>query len=322
MKALCGLDLPEHPDLLVGLKTSDDAGVYRLRDDLAIIQTVDFFTPVVDDPYAFGQIAATNAMSDVYAMGGRPLTSMNIICFPVKTMDISVLQEILRGGLDKIKEAGALLVGGHSVEDDELKYGLSVTGIIHPDDVLTNKGARAGDLLVITKPLGLGIVNTAIKGNMADTGLIKKAVGIMSTLNSSPVEEFKNFHISACTDITGFGLLGHACEMIDGLELGIKLYPDKIPVIPEAIDLARMGLIPAGTYRNRDFRKESLIGFDKLDKVLADILFDPQTSGGLLAAVPGDHAEAFVARLRDKGIEAAAIIGEITEGPAGKISVY
>jgi selenide,water dikinase len=281
MKALCGLDLPEHPDLLVGLETSDDAGVFRLRDDLAIIQTVDFFTPVVDDPYSFGQIAATNAMSDVYAMGGRPLTSMNIICFPVKVMDISVLQEILRGGLDKIKEAGALLVGGHSVEDDELKYGLSVTGIIHPQDVLTNKGARAGDLLVITKPLGLGIVNTAIKGNMADMGLIKKAVGIMSTLNSSPVEEFKNFHVRACTDITGFGLLGHACEMIDGLELGIKLYPDKVPVIPEAIDLARMGLIPAGTYRNRDFRRKSLIGFDKMDKVLADVLFDPQTSGGL-----------------------------------------
>jgi selenide, water dikinase len=319
MKALCGLDLPEHPDLLVGLDTSDDAGVYRLRDDLAIIQTVDFFTPVVDDPYSFGQIAATNAMSDVYAMGGRPLTAMNIICFPVKTMDISVLQEILRGGLDKIKEAGALLVGGHSIEDDELKYGLSVTGVIHPDDVLTNKGARAGDLLVLTKPLGLGIVNTAIKGNMADKGLIQKAVGIMSTLNNMPVEELKNFNISACTDVTGFGLLGHAFEMIDGLELGIKIYADKVPIIPEALDLAKMGLIPAGTYRNRDFRKDSLIGFDKVDKVLADVLFDPQTSGGLLIAVSGDEAEALVLRLKDKGLEATSIIGEFIEEPAGKI---
>jgi len=321
MKALCGLDLPDNPDLLVGLETSDDAGVYRLRDDLAIIQTVDFFTPIVDDPYSFGQIAAANAMSDVYAMGGRPLTAMNIICFPMKAMDISVLQEVLRGGLDKIKEAGALLVGGHSVEDDELKYGLSVTGVIHPDDILTNKGARAGDLLVITKPLGLGIINTAIKGNMADNGLINRAVRIMSTLNNRPVEEFKNFHVSACTDVTGFGLLGHACEMIDSLELGIKLYPDKIPIIPEAIDLARMGLIPAGTYRNRDFRMGSLIGFDKVDKILADILFDPQTSGGLLIAVPGDKAVAFVSRLRDKGIEASAIIGEFTEGAAGKIVI-
>jgi selenide, water dikinase len=319
MTALCGLDLPKDPNLLVGLETSDDAGVYRLRDDLAIIQTVDFFTPVVDDPYSFGQIAATNAMSDVYAMGGRPLTAMNIICFPVKTMELSVLQETLRGGLDKIKEAGALLVGGHSVEDDEFKYGLSVTGVIHPDDVLANKGARAGDRLVLTKPLGLGIINTAIKGNLADKALISKAVGIMSTLNNRPVEEFKNFHVSACTDVTGFGLLGHAFEMIDGLNLGINLYTDKIPIIPEAIDLARMGLIPGGTYRNRDFRKDSLIGFDKVDKVLADVLFDPQTSGGLLIAVPEDYAEAFVSRLKGKGIDAASIIGEFTEGPAGKI---
>jgi len=321
MKALCGLDLPKHPDLLVGLETSDDAGVYKLRDDLAIIQTVDFFTPVVDDPYTFGQIAAANAMSDVYAMGGRPLTAMNIICFPVKTMEISVLQEVLRGGLDKIKEAGALLVGGHSVEDDEFKYGLSVTGVIHPDGVLKNTGARAGDLLVITKPLGLGIINTAIKGNMADTALINKAVKVMSTLNSLPAEEFNNFQVSACTDVTGFGLLGHACEMIDGLDLGIRLYADKVPIINEAIDLARMGLIPAGTYRNRDFRKGCLIGFDKVDKAIADILFDPQTSGGLLIAVPRDEAEAYVERLQGKGIESAAVIGEFVEEPAGKIEI-
>jgi selenide, water dikinase len=303
----------------VGLETSDDAGVFRLRDDLAIIQTVDFFTPVVDDPYSFGQIAAANAMSDVYAMGGRPLTAMNIICFPVKSMDISVLQEVLRGGLDKIKEAGALLIGGHSVEDDELKYGLSVTGVIHPDDVLTNKGARAGDLLVITKPLGLGIINTAIKGKLADNNLISKVTGIMSTLNKGPVEEFKNFHISACTDVTGFGLLGHAFEMIDGSKTGIKIYPENVPVISEALNFVRMGIIPEGTYRNRDFRIGSLIGFEKVDKVLADVLFDPQTSGGLLIAVRQDEAEAFVLRLIDKGLESSSIIGEFIESPAGKI---
>ena len=290
-----------------------------MKEDLAIIQTVDFFTPVVDDPYSFGQIAATNAMSDVYAMGGRPLTAMNIICFPVKSMEISVLKEVLRGGLDKIKEAGALLVGGHSVEDEELKYGLSVTGIIHPDHVLTNRGAKPGDLLVITKPLGLGIINTAIKGKMADENLIRKATGIMTTLNRAPVEEFKDFHISACTDVTGFGLLGHACEMIEGLELALEIHPERVPVIDEARYFAGMGLVPGGTYRNRDYRKDSLTGYDELDAVLKDILFDPQTSGGLLIAVKSDEAEALVSRLKEKGLEASSIIGEFKEGPAGKI---
>ena len=319
MKALCGLDLPVHADLLVGLETSDDAGVYRLRDDLAIIQTVDFFTPVVDDPYSFGQIAAANAMSDIYAMGGRPLTAMNIICFPVKTMDISVLQETLRGGLDKIKEAGALLVGGHSVEDSEFKYGLSVTGIIHPDKVLTNRGAKPGDLLVITKPIGTGIINTAIKGNMADDKLIREVTRMMSTLNSGPVEEFDNFRISACTDVTGFGLLGHACEMIDGQDMALRIYPGKVPIISEALKLARMGIVPGGTFRNREFRKEYLIGADKIDNVLMDILFDPQTSGGLIIAVKRDEAKGLVSRLIEKGLAASSIIGEFIEGPAGKI---
>ena len=303
----------------MGLETSDDAGVYMLRDDLAIIQTVDFFTPVVDDPYSFGQIAAANALSDVYAMGGKPLTAMNIICFPVKSMAISVLQETLRGGLDKIKEAGALLVGGHSVEDEEFKYGLSVTGVIHPDKVLTNKGARPGDLLVITKPIGTGIINTAIKGNLADDKLIREVTKIMSTLNSGPVEEFNNFRISACTDVTGFGLLGHACEMIEGQDTALKIYPAKVPIIPEALNFARMGIVPGGTFRNREFRKEYLIGADKIDNVLMDILFDPQTSGGLMIAVKRDDAEGLVSRLIEKGLSASCIIGEFIEAPAGKI---
>lgn len=303
----------------MGLETSDDAGVYRLRDDLALIQTVDFFTPVVDDPYSFGQIAAANAMSDVYAMGGKPLTAMNIICFPVKSMEITVLRDVLRGGLDKIKEAGALLVGGHSIEDDELKYGLSVTGVVHPDRILTNKGARPGDMLVITKPLGTGIVNTAIKGNLADDNLIKKVTGIMATLNKGPAEEFADFHISACTDVTGFGLLGHACEMVEGQEVALKIYTDRVPVIDETLSFAGMGLIPGGTYRNRDFRKDCLIGADRTDTILMDILFDPQTSGGLLIAVNRDEAEALVSRLKEKGLDSSSIIGEFTEGPPGKI---
>ena len=291
----------------------------KLTDDIALIQTVDFFTPVVDDPYSFGQIAAANALSDVYAMGGVPITAMNIIGFPLSKMDISVLQEVLRGGLDKIKEAGALLVGGHSIEDDEFKYGLSVTGKVHPKKVLANRGARAGDLLVLTKPLGTGIINTAIKGNLAGNELIKKVIGIMSTLNKYPVLEFNDFKISACTDVTGFGLIGHACEMIDDKAVGLKLFRDSIPVIPEALEFARMGIVPAGTLRNRKYRESQVENIASVDPVMLDILFDPQTSGGLLIAIDKNQASDFVKRLRSKGISDAAIVGEFTENFKGKV---
>jgi len=214
----------------------------------------------------------------------------------VKTMDITVLQEVLKGGLDKIKEAGALLVGGHSVEDDEFKYGLSVTGIVHPERVIKNNGARAGDQMILTKPIGTGIINTAIKGNLVDNKLINIVTEIMSTLNRSAAEEFKSFDISACTDVTGFGLLGHACEMIEEKEVGLKIYPDKIPLIQEVLNFARMGIIPGGTHRNRDFRSQYLIGADKIERALMDILFDPQTSGGLLIAVKKEEAEDLLSR--------------------------
>jgi selenide,water dikinase len=305
----------------VGLESPDDAGVYRLRDDLAIIQTVDFFTPIVDDPYSFGQIAAANAMSDIYAMGGEPLTAMNIICFPVNTMDISVLQEALRGGLDKIKEAGALLVGGHSIEDEEFKYGLSVTGTVHPERMLKNRGARAGDLLILTKPIGTGIINTAIKGNLADEKLIKEVTRIMSTLNRAAKEGCIGFDVSACTDVTGFGLLGHACGMIEGQDVGLKIYPERIHLIDEALNFARMGIVPAGTHRNRDFRKQYLMGADNIEPAFMDILFDPQTSGGLLIAVKGEEAQTLVAGLREKGVKDASIIGEFVEMPKGKVII-
>lgn len=301
------------------MDTSDDAGVLRLTDDLALIQTVDFFTPIVDDPYSFGQIAAANALSDVYAMGGVPITTMNIIGFPLSKMDISVLQEVLRGGLDKIKEAGALLVGGHSIEDDELKYGLSVTGKVHPKKVLANRGAKLGDMLVLTKPLGVGIVNTAIKGNLAGDDLIKKAIEIMSSLNKYPAEEFDDFSISACTDVTGFGLIGHACEMIDDKTVGLRFFRDKIPVIPDALEFAQMGIVPAGALRNRKYREGQVEDIKSIDPVMLDILFDPQTSGGLLVAIDKNQAEDFVARLRAKGIQDAAIVGEFTEDFKGKI---
>jgi selenide, water dikinase len=293
--------------------------VLKLTDDIALIQTVDFFTPVVDDPYSFGQIAAANALSDVYAMGGVPITAMNIIAFPLSKMDISVLQEVLRGGLDKIKEAGALLVGGHSIEDDEFKYGLSVTGKVHPKKVLANRGARPGDMLVLTKPLGTGIINTAIKGNLAGNELIKKVTGIMSTLNKYPVLEFDDFYISACTDVTGFGLIGHACEMIDDKVVGLKLFRDSIPVIPEALEFAQMGIVPAGTLRNRKYRESQIENIADIDPVMLDILFDPQTSGGLLVAIDKNQAEDFVKRLRSKGIPDATIVGEFTENFKGKV---
>ena len=290
-----------------------------MSDDLAIIQTVDFFTPIVDDPYSFGQIAAANAMSDIYAMGGKPLTAMNIICFPVKTMDISVLQEVLRGGLDKIKEAGALLVGGHSVEDEEFKYGLSVTGTVRPERVLTNRGAREGDQLILTKPIGTGIINTAIKGNLVNKDIIDHITGIMSTLNRAAAEEFEGVEISACTDVTGFGLLGHACEMIEGQEVGLEIYPDTVPLIEEVVNLARMGIVPGGTHRNRDFRKGFIMGAEGIEPSIMDILFDPQTSGGLLIAVKRDDSQGLIARLREKGVRHATVIGEFIAGPREKI---
>jgi len=305
----------------VGLDTCDDAGIYRIQDDLALIQTVDFFTPVVDDPYSFGQIAAANALSDIYAMGGNPLTAMNIICFPIKRMDISVLQEILKGGLDKLKEAETLLVGGHSVEDEELKYGLSVTGTIHPDHILTNKGARVGDQLILTKPIGTGIINTAIKGNLVKEDLIHEVTAIMASLNRTAAQELKAFDIHACTDVTGFGLLGHACEMIEGKEMGLVIYPSRVPFIREVLNFARMGIVPAGTHRNRDFRNEYLLGLEKIEPAIVDILFDPQTSGGLLIAVGKEQSEDLGTKLVEKGLKNASLIGEFVPEPKGKILI-
>ena len=290
-----------------------------MRDDLAIIQTLDFFTPIVDEPYAFGQIAATNALSDIYAMGGVPLTAMNIICFPIKQMDVSVLNEILRGGLDKIKEAGAFLVGGHSVEDEELKYGLSVTGKIHPDRIFTNLGARAGDRLILTKPIGTGIINTAIKGNLADRQVIDTIISIMTTLNRLPGEALRDYDVSACTDVTGFGLLGHACEMIEDSPVGLRLSLKDIPVIEQVRELAGMGIVPGGTHRNKEFRIDCLANPKSVGPVLLDILFDPQTSGGLLVAVTPEQADEVVSLFKGSGMDRTSVIGEFISSPAGKI---
>ena len=317
------MPLQSDPNLIAGIETAEDAGVYKLSDDLAIIQTLDFFTPIVDDPYTFGQVAAVNSLSDVYAMGGKPITAMNIVCFPINKMDVvGVLRQILLGGLDKMREAEVVLVGGHSVEDDELKYGLSVTGIIHPDKVLFNRGARVGDKLILTKPLGTGIINTALKGEMADDDLVAKSIECMLTLNKRAAElmtEFPDIH--ACTDVTGFGFLGHACEMIEESDVGMLIYSSSIPYFQEIQELVEMGMVPGGLHRNREFRIHMIeVGSDCPDWMV-DILFDPQTAGGLLFSLPSQQTEDLLKRMHDEGIEAAAIVGEIVSEPKGKIRV-
>jgi len=303
------------------MERAEDAGVYKLSEELAIVQTLDFFTPIVDDPYTFGQVTAANALSDVYAMGGRPLTAMNIVCFPVKTMDMSVLKEILSGGLDKMREAGVTLVGGHSVEDQELKYGLSVTGIIHPAKVILNTGAEVGDKLLLTKPLGTGIINTALKGGLADEGAVLRAIKCMVTLNRKASELMMEVEVHACTDVTGFGLLGHACEMIEGTSVGMVIYSSSVPLLPDTEGYAQMGLIPAGTIRNRDFRLPMIELATEISDERLLILFDAQTSGGLLISVPGQEADMLLQRMHEEGIEETAIIGEVVAEPKGKITI-
>ena len=293
-----------------------------MKADLAIIQTLDFFTPIVDDPYTFGQISVANSLSDVYAMGGKPLTAMNIICFPINKMEIAVLREVLLGGLDKMREAGVLLVGGHSVEDDELKYGISVTGSIHPDKVLLNRGARAGDALILTKPLGTGIINTALKGNMASRDLVDKSIQCMAGLNKKAADlmtEFSNIH--ACTDVTGFGLLGHASEMIEGSDVGMVIQSSAVPIFHEIQGFVEMGIIPGGLNRNRKFRMNMIEAGSDCPEWIVDVLFDPQTSGGLLISLPLKEAENLVKRMNDEGIKDAAIIGEVVTEQKGKILV-
>jgi selenide,water dikinase len=305
----------------VGLDRADDAGVYKVTDDIAIIQTVDFFTPVVDDPYWFGQIAAANALSDVYAMGGIPKTAMNLVAFPLKDMDISILRQIIQGGLDKMKEAGVVLVGGHSVEDKELKYGLSVTGFIHPDRILTKKNLKEGDRLILTKPLGTGIINTSIKGGLASPEIIETVTRLMATLNRDAALIMNDYPVHACTDITGFGLLGHLAEMIVDSPFGIRLASKSIPIIPGTLDYAGMGLVPAGAYKNREFR-ECMVDFSpSVDRLVQDVLFDPQTSGGLLICVERDRADDLLQELKEKGIKDAAIIGEVSTDSKERIIV-
>ena len=318
---LRGLPLHSDPNLLVGIETSDDAGVYRISPEMALIQTLDFFTPIVNDPYDFGRIAAANSFSDVYAMGGKPLTAMNIVCFPVKELDKVILRSILEGGLDVIHKAGAVMVGGHSVEDPELKYGLSVTGVVHPERVLTNASAKAGDVLILTKPLGTGVLATALKGGKLDEELTIKLAELMATLNKDAAEVMTEIGVHACTDITGFGLLGHALEMAKASSVCIRIYADKVPVISEAIDFASMGMIPEGSHLNQKFCSQHLDISHDLEPVIGDILADAQTSGGLLISVSEEKADQLLQRLIDRNTPAVSLIGEVLSEPKGMIQV-
>ncbi len=306
---------------MVGLDWADDAGVYKISEELALIQTVDFFTPIVDDPYSFGKIAAANALSDVYAMGGTPKTAMNLVAFPVKEMDLAVLRQIIQGGIDKITEAEAVLIGGHSIEDKELKYGLSVTGIVHPARVLTKKNLQPGDRLVLTKPIGTGIISTAVKAGIASADLTNTVTRLMETLNRDAANVMSKFTVHACTDVTGFGLLGHLAEMVCGSGTGARIFPNQVPVIPEALEFASMALIPAGAYRNKEFRESMIDIAGTVERAIQDVLFDPQTSGGLLISVSGPEAGELVSALKEAGIGDAAEIGEIASGKEEKIWV-
>lgn len=309
-----------HPDLIVGIETSDDAGVYRLNDEMAMVQTVDFFTPIVDDPYSFGQIAAANAISDIYAMGGKPLTVLNIVAFPIATLDKRILADILRGAADKVKEAGATLVGGHSIDDKEPKFGLSVTGIVHPDKVKTNAGAKPGDKLILTKPIGVGIMTTSIKKDQLSESEVKRVTEVMAALNKTAAEIMNKYETHACTDVTGFGLIGHALEMAKGSGAGITIKNDAVPKLPRIRELADNGFVPGGTKNNYKHVENDVAFPIEMDQIDRWILCDAVTSGGLLIATAADQAEHMLTELKAAGVE-ASIMGEVTSENPGRITV-
>jgi selenide,water dikinase len=306
-------------NLLVGTEFPDDAAVYRISENLALIQTVDFFPPVVDDPYHYGEIAAVNALSDVYAMGGRPLTAMNIVCFPCRKLGTDILVEILKGGARKVAEAGALLVGGHTINDDEPKYGLAVTGVVSPGEIFTKGGVEPGDQLILTKPLGAGIITTALKGGIAPAHSLEEMIHWMATLNKGAAEVARKVGVKTCTDITGFGLLGHIEEMIRDSGVDAVINVHSVPKVEGTLALAEAGVVPGGAKVNRDFLCDKLVFAAEIDEVMMDVLCDPQTSGGLLMAVKKEKAQEALRLLKIKRLSYAAVVGEITPGGKGQI---
>jgi selenide,water dikinase len=309
------------PNVLVGFDTADDAGVYQITPELALVQTVDFFTPIVDDPYTFGQIAATNSLSDVYAMGGRPMTAMTLVCFP-EDGEVKILEEMLAGGLSKMIEAGCTVVGGHSIRDPEIKLGYSITGMVHPKRVLANSGARPGDRLIFTKAIGTGVISTAIKRGKADEAWIRGAVKAMTTLNKTAAEVVinGNFEVHAMTDVTGFGLIGHLREVAKGSGVGVRLFASKVPLLEGARECVQRGYIPGGLKANREFAECAVEYADDVPEDLRTLLYDPQTAGGLLISIAEKDAERLVAALREAGVEGASI-GTVGERSGALIQV-
>lgn len=296
--------------MIVGIETSDDAAIYKVTDEIAMIQTVDFFTPIVDDPYMFGQIAAANSLSDVWAMGGEPAVALNIVGFP-NCLDPAILGDILAGGAAKVKEAGAVLVGGHSVQDDEPKYGLCVSGFVHPQKIFKNYGCRPGDILVLTKQIGSGVVNTAIRAEMASASAIREAQTVMASLNQKGKRVVEKYNVSACTDITGFGLLGHCVEMASASEVTFEINVRDVAYFADAIDYAKMGLIPAGAYKNRGY-SIGKVDVGSVEEHYLDLLYDPQTSGGLLISVAPDDLPAMLKDFQNAGMDTeVSIIGKV-----------
>jgi len=309
---LSRVDLGTHPDLLVGIATGDDAGVFRLSDDLAIVNTVDFFTPVVDDPFTYGQIAAANALSDVYAMGGTPRTALNIVAWPQSGMPPEMLVEILRGGVEKAREAGCVVVGGHSVADEEIKYGMAVTGVIDPRRIIRNVGVKAGDVLLLSKPLGTGILMTAFKRDSLPVEYYDAAVRWMSELNAATARAMLAYDVHAATDITGYGLAGHGSKMANGSGVSLRIEESDLPVLPGSLELCAAGMIPGGGTRNRAFYAPLVKIAEEVSDEIGELVFDPQTSGGLLIALGERDAVALLADLQRAGNTDAQIIGRAT----------
>ncbi|MBU5627379.1 selenide, water dikinase SelD [Oscillibacter sp. MSJ-2] len=310
-----GIKVHHDPNLLVGFDKSDDASVYKISDDLALVQTVDFFPPIADDPYLFGQIAATNALSDVYAMGGEPKLCLNIMAIP-EDMPRDAVHQLLRGGYDKVYEAGALITGGHSILDDEPKYGLCVTGFVHPDKMLSNSNAKPGDVLLLTKPIGIGVLTSAAKAELLSREGQELANRMMTTLNKAARDAMVKYEVHSCTDVTGFGLLGHSYEMAQGSDVEIILHVDDIDLIPEALEFARMGVLPAGMYRNRTFAAPG-VDAGEVELAKQDLLYDPQTAGGLLIAVAPQDADALFEELKG-AVPSAQRIGTVGEYQGGE----
>lgn len=310
-----------NPKVLVGIETADDAGVYQLSDDLAIVQTLDFITPIVDDPYAFGAIAAANAVSDIYAMGATPITALNIVGYPAAQIDASLVAQILQGGYDKLSEAGVAVIGGHTIDNPSLVYGLTVTGIVHPERVVTNAGAKAGDLLILTKPLGVGVINHGIKQDKTPAELVAKAIEVMTTLNRDAAEAMLEVGVNACTDVTGFGLLGHLHEVVAASGVGARIFASKVPLLDGVLDLIEQKVFPGGARSNKKFADSFTHWHDGVPETMRIALCDPQTSGGLLISVPREKVDTLMEAMERRSVKWATVVGEIVAEPIGEVFV-